>query len=119
MPLELPPVSWGRDLLDYLWEIGPTKKDGPIEAVDLVAWEHLLGIEWQPYQSRLLIKLSKAYLGESFAATKREAPCPWPEFESKWRWARNQKAEKSLDREERRLERKAKKLEKPGNDSRS
>ncbi len=105
-------MSWGRDLLDYLWEIGPTKGEGPIEAADLVAWEHLLGIEWQPYQSRLLIKLSRAYLGESHAATKRDAPCPWPEFVAKWRWARNQRGEKSLDQEEKRAARRAKKLEK-------
>lgn len=110
--MELPPVEWGRDLLDYLWEIGPTKKDGPIEAGDLVHWEHLLGIEWQPYQSRLLIKLSRAYLGESFAATKPNAPCPWPEFEPRWRWARSQQGEQSLDREEKRAARRAAKLEK-------
>jgi len=99
-------------LLDYLWEIGPTKKDGPVEASDLVAWEHLLGIEWQPYQSRLLIKLSKAYLGESHAATKRDAPCPWSEFEPQWRWARSEQGEKSLDRESKRAARRAAKLEK-------
>lgn len=108
LPMEMPPVSWGNDLLDYLWEIGPTKKDGPIEAVDLVHWEHLLGIKWQPYQSRLLIKLSRAYLDESHAAAKQMAKCPWPEYEAKWRWARNQVAEKALDREERRLARRAK-----------
>lgn len=112
MPLELPPVSWGHDLLDYLWEIGPTKGEGPIDATDLVAWEHLLGIEWQPYQSRLLIKLSRVYLGESHAATKRDATCPWPEFTAKWRWARSQRGEKSLDQEEKRAARRAKKLEK-------
>lgn len=99
-------------MLDYLWEIGPTKKDGPIEALDLVAWEHLLGIEWQPYESRLLLKLSRAYLGESHQATKRDAKCPWPAFESRWRWARNQTGEKSLDREQKRAARRAAKLEK-------
>lgn len=108
LPFQMPPVEWGQYLLDYLWEIGPTKKDGPIEAPDLVAWEHLLGVEWEPFESRLLIQLSKAYLGESHSASKREAKCPWPEFEARWRWARNQKAEKALDREERRLARKAK-----------
>ena len=112
LPIEYPPYEWGGEILDYFWEIGPTKKDGPIEVQDLVAWEHLEGIEWQPYESRLLLKLSRAYLGESHAATKREAPCPWPEFESRWRWARNQKAEKALDREEKRLARKAAKQEK-------
>lgn len=112
LPPDYPPVQWGGELLDYLWEIGPTKKDGPIEAPDLVAWEHLLGIEWQPYESRLLLKLSRIYLGESHAATKREAPCPWPEFESRWRWARNQAGEKSLDKEQKRAARRAAKLEK-------
>lgn len=104
----MPPIRWGQYLLDYLWEIGPTKKDGPIEAQDLLAWAQLLGIEWEPYEAKLLVHLSKMYLGESHSASKREAPCPWPEFEKAWRWARNQKAEKSLDREERRLARKAK-----------
>lgn len=104
----MPPVEWGQYLLDYLWEFGPTKKDGPLEPNDLIGWEHLLGVEWEPFESRLLIQLSKTYLSESHSASKREAPCPWPEFEPAWRWARNQKAEKSLDREERRLARKAK-----------
>lgn len=108
----MPPAEWGRDLLDYLWEIGPAKKEGPIEAGDLVHWEHLLGVEWQPYQSRLLIKLSRAYLAESFAAAKQDAPCPWVEFEARWKYARNYKAERALDREEKRLMRKAEKLEK-------
>lgn len=112
LPVEFPPVERGQNLLDYLWEIGPTKKDGPIEASDLVAWEHLLGIEWQPYESRLLISLSRTYLGELHQATKQDAPCPWPEFESRWRWARNQIGEKSLDKEQKRAARRAAKLEK-------
>ena len=99
-------------MLDYLWEIGPTKKDGPIEAQDLVAWEQLLGIEWQPYQSRLLIRLSRSYLAESHNATKRAAPCPWPAFESRWRRAWSQIGEKSLDRVQKRDARRAAKLEK-------
>jgi len=112
LPSDYPPVEWGGEMLDYLWEIGPTKKDGPIEAQDLVAWEQLLGVEWQPYESRLLIRLSRSYLAESHNATKRNAPCPWPEFESRWRWARNQPGEKSLDREEKRIARRAAKQEK-------
>lgn len=109
LPQQMPPVDWGQYLIDYLWKFGPTKKDWPLGAEDLVAWEHLLGIEWEPFESETLIALSKAYLGESHSATKREAPCPWPEYEKAWRWARNQKAERALDREERRLARKAKK----------
>jgi hypothetical protein len=108
----MPPAEWGAELLDYFWEIGPVKKDGPIEAPDLVAWERILGIEWQPYESRLLIKLSKAYMAESHAASSPTAKCPWPEFESRWRWAQNQIGEKSLDKEQKRAARRAAKLEK-------
>ncbi len=84
-------------ILDYLFEIGPTKGETPLEGPDLVAWEHLLGIEWQPWQSRLLIRLSRAYIGETHRARKYDAEPPWPEFKRQWAWVQRQKGERRLD----------------------
>lgn len=73
--------------------MGETAIDGP----QLVAWERLLGIEWQPWQAELLVRLSREYLGEMHRATKRDAMPPWEKFERPWRWVQKQLGERRLD----------------------
>ena len=92
----MPPLAWGQYLIEWFFEFGPTKGEGPIDAESLVAWEHLLGVEWTPYEARLLIRLSRSYLGEMHRATKRDAKPPWAKFEAPWRWVQNQKSERRL-----------------------
>lgn len=84
-------------MVDYLFEFGPTKGEGALEPEQLLAWQTLLGIEWEPWESRLLVKLSRAYLGETHRATKRDAPPPWEIFEKPWRWVQQKKSERRLD----------------------
>lgn len=93
----MPPLEFGQYLVDYLFEFGPVKKDGPIEGPDLVAWQQLLGIEWQPWQSRLLVRLSRAYLAETYAATKRDAKPPWPGAARQWKIVQQKMAERRVD----------------------
>lgn len=93
----LPPISGGYYLLEYLFEFGPTDGDKALNAPILESWERLLGIEWQPWQSRLLVQMSRAYMGEMHRATKRDAPPPWAEFAKPWRWVQQQKSERRLD----------------------
>ncbi len=93
----MPPLRSGHYLIEYLFEFGPTNGDKPLGAVDLVAWQELLGIEWAPYEARLLVQLSRAYLGETHRATKRDAAPPWAEFERPWRWVQQQKGERRLN----------------------
>ena len=51
------------------------------------------------------MELSRAYMAESFAARDYNAQPPWEEAVLMWRWVRNQRAEKSLDRFERQADR--------------
>lgn len=95
----MPPPPDGFYLIEYLFEFGPVKKGGSqeLESGDLVHWEHLLGIEWKPYESRLLLRMSKAYFGEMNSATKRDAPPPWGIFAKPWKWVQQQKGERRLN----------------------
>lgn len=92
-----PPVQQGQYLLDYFFRIGPTKGDKPIDGPELRAWEELLGVEWTPHQALTLLEMSKAYLAETHAAVKRDAPPPWEKFGAPWRWIQRQVGERRLD----------------------
>ena len=83
----MPPLDWGGYLVDYLFEFGPVKAESPLEPVDIPAIEHVLGVEFQPWEKRLLLQLSREYKGEMHAATKRSAPVPWPPAAAQWRRA--------------------------------
>lgn len=80
-PIQMPPLMWGDYLIGYLFEFGPTMPagmgNGPLSAVEIAAWQGLLGIEFQPWEARLLRRLSSEYLAESYAATKRDCPPPF------------------------------------------
>lgn len=77
----MPPLEWGQYLIDHLFEFGPTMAagmgSGPLTAVEICAWQDLLGIEFEPWEARLLRRLSSEYLSESHAATKRDRPPPY------------------------------------------
>lgn len=93
----MPPLAGGQYMLDYLFEIGPVKGEGPIDMPELMAWERALGIEWAPWQSRLIIRLSRAYLGEMHRATKRDAEPPWHEAVRMWKWVQQKLDDRRLD----------------------
>lgn len=107
----MPELSSGEHMVSWLFRIGPGKKDGPLEAGDLRDWEHLLGIEWTPWQAETLYRMSQAYVSEMHAAQKHDAVPPWKPAVPMWQWVRNQKAERALDRFEEAEERRARFLE--------
>lgn len=80
-PIEMPPLEWGSYLVDYLFEFGPTVAvgmgNGPVTGVELLAWQELLNIDFQPWEARLLRRLSSEYLDESHKATARDCPPPF------------------------------------------
>lgn len=92
-----PPLKSGHYLVDWFFKLGPTKGDKPLDGPELKAWEDLLGLEWTPHQSLTLLEMSKAYLGESMTATKRNAPPPWEKFSRPWNWIQKQVGERRLD----------------------
>jgi hypothetical protein len=78
---QLPPLSCGEHLIEYLFEVGPMIAGGmgPV-AVDwphLDAWQRCVGLVLPPWQSRLLIRLSNDYIDEWLKAQDDTRPAPW------------------------------------------
>ena len=92
-----PPLVSGQYLLNYFFRFGPTKGDKPLDGPELESWERLLGIEWTPHQATTLHEMSKAYLAETLAAAKHDAPSPWEKFKAPWGWVQRQAGERRLD----------------------
>lgn len=74
-PCELP------YLVGYLWEVGPVIDGGmgsfPVQETDLAAWQSNTGIELEPWESRLLRRLSREYLVQLQQAEKPDCLPPW------------------------------------------
>jgi len=105
--VDLPQVPGADQIIGILFEFGPTGKEGAVIPLEVESWARALGVEFDPWMTRLFIRLSREYCGEQHRASKRDAEPPWPEALKMWRWVQNQKAEKSWDREEKRAERQA------------
>jgi hypothetical protein len=82
----MPPLEWGDYLIEYLFELGPTMPagmgSGPLTPSEIEAAQRLLGVQFQPWEARLLMRLSREYLGESHKATEQNAPAPWQDQEA-------------------------------------
>lgn len=78
---DMPPLEWGAYLVEYLFELGPTMAAGmgagPLMPSELHAAQQLLGIQFQPGEARLLLRLSRDYLAESHRATEYNCEPPW------------------------------------------
>ena len=79
--IEMPPLEWGDYLIGYLFEFGPTMAagmgSGPLTGAEILAWQELMGIEFEPWEARLLRRLSNEYVSESYLASKRDRPPPY------------------------------------------
>jgi hypothetical protein len=65
-------------LTDWLFEIGPGGgMDGPLGWQEMAAWEHLTGIELDPWEARTLRELSAEYLHERQEARKPDRLPPY------------------------------------------
>jgi hypothetical protein len=68
-------------LLEYFWEVGPALSggmgDAPLTFQEIQSYQDQIGIELQPWEVRLLRRLSGEYLAESQKATKLNYPAPW------------------------------------------
>lgn len=77
----MPPVDAAGYLIGHLFEIGPTLAAGmgaaPITHVEMRAWQDVTGIALQPWEIRILRRLSADYLDESHQAEKADYPPPW------------------------------------------
>ena len=93
----MPPLVHAAYLVDYLFEFGPVKAEAPLEPPDVPAIEHVLGVEFQPWESRLLLRLSREYKGEMHAATLRNAQPPWAGAAKQWKYVQHVRSERALD----------------------
>lgn len=94
----MPEFEYAGHLVEYLFEFGPVKADGPLEPVDILAIQQVLAVKFKPWESRLLIRLSRAYKAEMYGATKRNAPPPWPEAMPQWRAAQRAAQQLNMER---------------------
>lgn len=72
-------------LVGYLWEVGPVLSGGmsaiPVSFSELESWQRQTGICLQPWEVRLLRRLSFDYLSESHKAEEADCPPPWSPVE--------------------------------------
>lgn len=77
---DMPPLvaPW---IVEHLMEIGPIESAGmgvaPIGWRTIHAWQEVTGAVLQPWEARLLHRLSAEYVMESRRAEKANCPAPW------------------------------------------
>lgn len=78
---DFPPLDAGHHLLGYLWDVGPvTGGDmgaAPLSWQEMASWQAQTGIELQPWEARLLRRLSGDYLEAHHAARAPDCPAPY------------------------------------------
>lgn len=93
----IPLVERGEHLIGYLFEFGPVGATGPLTPGDVLDIGRVLGFDFDPWESRLLVRLSRAYQGQQYEATKPDAKCPIPDLAWQWRRAQMIHSERNLD----------------------
>jgi hypothetical protein len=77
---DLPYLSGGHYLIDYLMEAGPISAAGMGPVVltwpELNAWVERTGVDLQPWESRMVRRLSADYLTQSRKSEKLDCPSP-------------------------------------------
>lgn len=78
---EMPKLGEAGYIVGYLYEIGPVMSagmgPGPLTHTEMRAWQRNTGIRLQPWEARLLRRLSMDYLAESNRSTTRGCKPPW------------------------------------------
>ncbi|WP_165913229.1 hypothetical protein [Novosphingobium sp. ST904] len=69
-------------LTDWLIEIGPAAPGGdPLGWRDLAAWQDITGIELEPWEGRLIRRLSTDFVSQRHKAEKADCPPPYTGIE--------------------------------------
>lgn len=80
IPVRMPPNP-APHFIDRLVEIGLTESTGmggaPLSWGSIAGWQSVVGIELQPWEARLIRKLSVEYLAENRRAEEPACPAPW------------------------------------------
>lgn len=77
----MPPIEWGEHLIAYLFECGPVLSTGmgvvPICDGDLLAWRENRGVALTPWESDMIVKMSRAYSNGLTQYADTAAMPPW------------------------------------------
>lgn len=73
---ELPYIE-AAYLVEYLNEIGPVMPDGPLTFGEVESWQRQTGIDLQPWEVRMLRRLSIEYGNESIRAKSPNCKPPY------------------------------------------
>lgn len=87
----MPDIGAGKFLVDILFQVGPTRADGPLEESALEPWERRRGIELAPWHADAILAMSRAYMAESHRASHWNAFPPWPPAVKMWKYVRDHK----------------------------
>jgi hypothetical protein len=93
----LPPLGFGGHLVEFLMELGPVKNGAAIEPQDIPGWEYVLGLEFEPWEMRALIQLSRTYHMEMHKAKEWGAEPPYRGAANQWRWVRKQQSARNVE----------------------
>jgi hypothetical protein len=74
--LDLPEIGFGAQIVDYLFEIGPTTGGEVITFTEMRAWSEASGVQLDAWESEMVRRLSSAYLAEYDAAQSPDRPPP-------------------------------------------
>lgn len=77
----LPPVVYGTAELEHFMQVGPAQYNGmgtsPLSFTELASYAALCGVDFQPWQARLLHELSKHYVHHTVLGEDPQAPAPY------------------------------------------
>lgn len=74
----MPPLPWNVEpLVGYLLEMGPREGDSAATWGQLRNWQEATGTQLDAWQSKALIEMARAYVGESYEAMEPDAPPPF------------------------------------------
>lgn len=76
----MPPTA-APHIIDRLLEIGLSEAAGmgvvPISWTTISAWQQVSAVELDPWEARLIHRLSMAYVAEGHRAESETCPSPW------------------------------------------
>lgn len=77
----MPEIEHGQYLLDYAFEIGPSKAtaNGPavIDWSDIKAWYDLLGVDLDTWELLVIREISKAFVAQYYQSEGSTIPSPY------------------------------------------
>lgn len=82
--VELPEFEVAAYLIDYWKDVGSVSQGGysaaPLTAIEISAWQQMVGIQLNPWEFRVLREMSRAYLAYLHEAEEFECPAPFGDY---------------------------------------